>query len=102
MEAQTARRNEFRDELLHADGLVLGVLGEGVVRVELDGALFGGGVCEVVGVEVGLEATDTNDEFRGADISGRKKKPPDISTDTIKRRVSAEPLQRKVRNRDNR
>lgn len=63
-DGQLGGEDGFRHELLHADGVVLGVLGEGVVRVELDGALFGDAVCEVVGVEVGLEAADENDESR--------------------------------------
>lgn len=60
--------DEFGDKLLHADGVVLGVLDESVVGVELDGALFGDAVGEVAGVEVGLEAADGDDEFCGFDL----------------------------------
>lgn len=60
--------DEFGDKLLHADGVVLGVLDEGVVGVELDGALFGNAVGEVAGVEVGLEAAEGDDEFCGFDL----------------------------------
>lgn len=60
--------DKLGDELLHADGVEAGVLDAGVVGVEFDGVGLRDTVGEVTGVEVGLEATNGDDEFSALDL----------------------------------